>query len=266
MPYLRALAFIVAMIFFVVLVSPLQARARAAGSAIQHWIQKFFCKAMCRVIGIEVVASGQLGGAPPRFVAANHVSWTDIIAISSLYPLTFLAKTEVKDWPVLGYLARLQGTVFVDRGRRGDIPRVNAVLAQELRQGKDLVVFAEGTSSDGSSVLKFNASHFAMLRDLATAPDACAVAVVPVAFAYFPRGGGDKIDVGWYGDMTFVPHLWSLMRRGGARCEVRFGAPIDPKGFPDRKALADATQRAVERLLANAFRGGGDGIMMDHGR
>ena len=262
MPYLRALAFVVAMAFFVILVAPLQARARAAGSAIQHWIQKLFCKTMCRVIGIEVAAVGSLSGTAPRFVAANHVSWTDIIAISSLYPLTFLAKSEVKDWPVLGYLARLQGTVFVDRGKRGDIPQVNAALAQELRQGKDLVVFAEGTSSDGSHVLKFNASHFAMLRDLATGPESCAVAVIPAAFAYFPRKGVGKIDVGWYGDMTFVPHLWSLMRRGGARCEVRFGAPIDPRDFPDRKALAEATQRAVERLLADAFRRGGEGIII----
>lgn len=264
MPYLRALLFVLAMAFFVILVSPLQARARAAGSAIQHWIQKFFCRTMCRVIGIEVEAVGELGARAPRFVVANHVSWTDIIAIASLYPLVFLAKGEVKNWPVLGFLARLQGTIFVDRSRRQDIPKVNAALARELREGKDLVVFAEGTSSDGVTVLKFNASHFAMLHELARAPESCAVAVIPVAFAYFPRdvGEGKPIDVGWYADMTFLPHLWSLMSRGGARCKILFGAPIDPAAYPDRKALAEATQASVAQLLANAFRVGPETIMI----
>jgi 1-acyl-sn-glycerol-3-phosphate acyltransferase len=255
MPFARALAFILSMAFFVLLVSPLQAWARRVGSSAQHWIQKFFCRSMCRVIGVEVAPVGALAGAAPRLLVANHVSWTDVIAIASLYPLTFLAKTEVKNWPVLGYLARLQGTIFVDRGRRSDIPKVNAALAQELRRGKDLVVFAEGTSSDGARVLKFNAAHFAMVRDMVADPQGGPIAIVPVAFAYFDRASGRRIDVGWYGAMTFLPHLWSLMRRGGARCEIWFGAPIDPRTAPDRKALAETTQRSVERLLEDAFRG-----------
>ncbi len=263
MPYLRAVLFLLSMAFFVILVSPLQARARDAGWAIQHWIQKFFCRTMCRIIGIEVAPCGEFAGAPPRFVAANHVSWTDIIAISSLHPLVFLAKTEVKHWPVLGFLAQLQGTVFVDRTKRQDIPKVNAALAKELRERRDLVVFAEGTSSDGARVLKFNASHFAMLHDLATGTDPCAVRVVPTAFAYFSRQGDDEtLDVGWYGDMTFLPHLWSLMRRGGALCVISFGAPLDPAAFPDRKSLAEATQASVQQLLEDAFRARREAIMM----
>ena len=81
-----------------------------------------------------------------------------------------------------------------------------------------------------------------------------AVAVVPAAVAYAPRAKGAEnskaFDVGWYGDMSFVPHLWGLMRRGGARCRIMFGAPIDPSACPDRKALARETQGSVRRLLA----------------
>ncbi len=254
MPYLRAFAIILAMAFIVILVAPLQALARRVDSPVQHWIQKFFCKTMNRIIGIEVIARGVLHAAPPRFIVANHVSWTDILAITSLYPLTFLAKVEVASWPVLGFLARLQGTVFVDRAQRRAIPLVNAALARILREGRDLVVFAEGTSSDGAKVMKFNASHFAMLHDFAQSGDRPAVTLVPVAFAYAPRNGdaGD-FDAGWYGDMSFVPHLWALMRRGGARCHVSFGAPLQPASFPDRKALAEAAQNSVQGLL-------GDGI------
>jgi 1-acyl-sn-glycerol-3-phosphate acyltransferase len=262
MPYLRALAFVLAMVFFVILVVPLQALARRFDWPLQHEIQKFFCRTMCRVIGIEVIPFGGLPGAAPRFVVANHVSWTDIIALSSLYPLVFLAKSEVADWPVLGFLARLQGTIFVDRANRRAIPTVNAALAGALRAGQDVVVFAEGTSSDGGRVLNFNASHFAMLHDLAREN---AVAVIPAALAYAPRAKGaenlEAFDVGWYGDMSFVPHLWGLMRRGGARCRIMFGAPIDPSACPDRKALARETQGSVRRLLeAGSFARPGVGL------
>ena len=177
-----------------------------------------------------MIPLGGLPAAAPRFVVANHVSWTDIIALSSVYPLVFLAKSEVADWPVLGFLARLQGTIFVDRANRRAIPTVNAALAGALRAGRDVVVFAEGTSSDGGRVLNFNASHFAMLH---------------------AKGAenSEAFDVGWYGDMSFVPHLWGLMRRGGARCRITFGAPIDPSACLDRKELARETQGSVQRLL-----------------
>jgi 1-acyl-sn-glycerol-3-phosphate acyltransferase len=261
MPYLRALAFLLAMAFFLLLVAPIQALARRRGWPIQHEIQKFFCRAMCAIIGVDVVAKGALASGTPRFIVANHVSWTDILAITSLYPLVFLAKVEVASWPVLGWLARLQGTIFVDRMQRSAIPAVNAALARELREGRDVVVFAEGTSSDGAKVLKFNASHFAMLHDLAQNAQALDAAVVPVAFAYGPRQGvAEGFDVGWYGEMSFLPHLWSLMRHGGARCSVAFGEALSPAAFPDRKALAHAAQQSVEGLLCGASAPGPQGL------
>lgn len=256
MSYLRALAFLLAMAFFVLLIAPLQAVARRFDWPLQHRIQRFFCRTICRVIGMEVAAQGALAGAPGRLIVANHVSWTDILAIASLHPCVFLAKAEVAEWPVLGFLARLQGTIFVDRGRRGAIPAVNAALARRLREGRDVVVFAEGTSSDGAKVLKFNASHFAMLHELALETGAPAVAASPVAFAYGPRRTAAKaepFDVGWYGDMSFLPHLWALMRKGGARCQVLFGDSLVPSAFPDRKSLAQAAQQSVEDLLGRAF-------------
>jgi 1-acyl-sn-glycerol-3-phosphate acyltransferase len=268
MPYFRAVAFVLAMAFFVMLVAPVQALARWRDWRLQHAIQKFFCRTMCRVIGVEVIPSGRLPGAAPRFVVANHVSWTDILAIASLYPLVFLAKSEVAKWPVLGFLARLQGTIFVDRGRRQAIPKVNAELAEVLRQGQDVVVFAEGTSSDGGRVLKFNASHFAMLSDLAREKPANSAMVAPAAFLYTARRpehaeNTSGFDVGWYGEMSFVPHLWSLMRRGGATCHIYFGAAIDPAAYPDRKELATATQNSVKGLLDVGFRDGCHGAMIN---
>ncbi|MBU3890772.1 1-acyl-sn-glycerol-3-phosphate acyltransferase [Methylosinus sporium] len=251
MPYLRAITFVLAMAGAFVVFVPIQWLARRRRWELRHRIQTGFCRVMCRIIGIEVRESGAPGGSSPRFVVANHVSWTDIIALASLYPLVFLAKAEVASWPVLGFLARLQGTVFVERGNRRAIPIVNAALAERLRAGDDVVVFAEGTSSDGAGVLKFNASHFAMLSGLAESnQDAAKPTLVPTAIVYTRRSStGERLDVGWYGDMTFLPHLWSLMKRGGAKCHILWGEAVDPSSG-DRKALAAATEASVRELLA----------------
>ena len=142
---------------------------------------------------------------------------------------------------MLGFLARLQGTVFVPRGSRKDIARVNAQLCDALRDGRDLVVFPEGTSSDGTDVLAFRPAHFEALQY-----SDGEVAVAPVAILY--TDGAQPIDVGWYGDMTFMPHLWSLMKRGGVLCRIAFGEAITAQG-KDRKSLAAEAEAQVRAIL-----------------
>lgn len=241
MPYFRALAFVAALVGAFVFLVPVQALARRRDWAVQHRIQTSFCRAVCAAIGIKVTPIGALPARGPRFVVANHVSWTDIIALASLYPLTFLAKSEVAHWPVLGFLARLQGTVFVPRGSRKDIPAVNAALCNALRKGRDIVVFPEGTSSDGAAVLPFKPAHFDAIQNFDGV-----LAVTPVAISYMD--GAQAIDVGWYGDMTFLPHLWSLMKRGGVECRIAFCEATDAGG-KDRKRLANETEAQVRAKL-----------------
>jgi 1-acyl-sn-glycerol-3-phosphate acyltransferase len=246
MAYLRALVFALTLTGAFIFLVPLQALARRCGWPIQLAIQTRFCRAVCAVIGLKVEARGALPSTAPRFVVANHVSWTDIIALASVYPLVFLAKSEVARWPVLGLLARLQGTVFVERGSRQNVARVNDALADVLRAGGDLVVFAEGTSSDGAAVLPFRSAHFAPLEAMAARGEAPTLA--PVAIFY--SNGARRIDVGWYGDMSFLPHLWSLMKRGRTRCRIFFGKAIETSD-KDRKTLAAETHARVQTLLAS---------------
>lgn len=242
MPYFRALLFILAMLAAVLIAAPVQALARRRGWAVQNTIQKGFCRAICAILGIEVAPEGALPAPGPRFVVANHLSWTDILALASLHPFVFLAKKEVAGWPVLGFLARLQGTVFVARGARQEVPGVNAALARLLDQRRDLVVFAEGTSTDGAAPPRFKSAHFDAARE-------AGAVIVPVALFY--SDGRAPVDVGWYGEMTFLPHLWRLMKRGGARCHIVFGQPIPAQG-KDRKTLATQAQGQVRDLLLSA--------------
>jgi lyso-ornithine lipid O-acyltransferase len=261
MPYLRALAFVLAMSATFVFAVPVQWLARRYDWPLQHRIQMAFCRLILAVIGIRVAPHGKIAGENPRFVVANHVSWTDILALASVQPLVFLAKKEVATWPVLGFLARLQGTVFVERENRRAIPAVNEALTNVMRAGRDIVVFAEGTSSDGTSVLKFNAAHFAMPADLQSADERFAFTLAPVGIAYAAKCGGgmsEPIDIGWYGDMTFLPHLWRLMKRGDAVCHILFGDAVETAGR-DRKTLAANTEASVRDLLQAARRSDGAG-------
>jgi 1-acyl-sn-glycerol-3-phosphate acyltransferase len=242
MPYLRAALLVATLATTLVLVAPVQVIARWRGWPLQHAIQTGFCRVVCAIVGVEVAPVGALPAARPRLLVANHLSWTDVIALASLYPLVFLAKSEVAHWPLLGFLARLQGTAFVRRGSRGDIAAVNMALADVLREGRDVVLFAEGTTTDGARPPRFFATHFAA----ACETDAT---VAPTAILY--TKGGRPVDVGWYGDMTFAPHLWRLMKRGGAQCRVIFGEPIEAAG-KDRKKLAAEAEAQVRALLQKA--------------
>ncbi|MCX7899533.1 MAG: 1-acyl-sn-glycerol-3-phosphate acyltransferase, partial [Methylocystis sp.] len=213
---------------------------------IQDHIQMHFCRVVCWLIGVRIHVHGQLPGKSPRLVISNHISWTDIIALASCYPLIFLSKSEVRSWPILGLLARLQGTVFVDRADRADVSRANKSLTAVMRQSRDVVLFAEGTSSDGARVLPFRAAHFAPARDLSMRGEAASTpTLAPIAILY--ASGTKLIDVGWYGDMTFVPHLWRLMGLGGVCCHIFCGEQIYA-GLTDRKKLAAEAEARVRRL------------------
>lgn len=245
--YARAALLLIAMISAVVFVAPVQALAQRRRWAVRDRIQIGFCRLVCRIIGIEVTTTGVTPQQGPLFVVSNHLSWTDIIALASVHPFVFLAKKEVSTWPVLGFLARLQRTIFVDRNTPKLISSVNAALAQALRDGLDVVVFAEGTSTDGSTPPRFNSAHFDALRDV----DAV---VAPAAIFY--TLDGKVSDVGWYGSMTFLPHLGALLNLRKLRCHIAFGEEIHASG-KDRKTLASQTQSAVRALL--------EGSMQDFG-
>lgn len=240
-PYVRALHLLLVVAVGVVALAPAQTLARRRGWRVQDRIQTGFCRAACRAIGLRVVAHGALPDAGPRLVVANHVSWTDILALASLHPLVFLSKSEVENWPLLGFLARVQGTIFIVRDTRRDVARASAALAQALDAGRDVVVFPEGTSTDGREILPFRAGPFEALRKTA-AP----AVVAPVALRY-TDAAGTPADLGWYGDMTLIDHIRKLLRQNGAVCHVRFGAAIAATEA-DRKTAATLAEAQVRAL------------------
>lgn len=192
-----------------------------------------------RVIGVN--ASGT-SGRPIIFVS-NHSSWVDIPVIGGVLDGCFVAKGDVAGWPVIGTIARLGRSVFVSR-QRGSTVRERDRMRGLLADGDNLILFPEGTSSDGSRVLPFRSSFFSVAEG-DSRPIIQPVSVVYDRLGGLPTGRANRPVFAWYGDMDIASHFWRLAQCSGLRVTVLLHAPLDPARFEDRKALSQAVWRTV---------------------
>ena len=210
-------------------------------------------RAVTRWLDIRVNIIGEPVKDRPCLIASNHVSWLDITVLSAVTPLSFIAKQEVNSWPGFGTLARLQRTVFIDRARRQSTGSSRDEMQERLKAGETLVLFAEGTSSDGWGVLPFKSAYFAA----AESPN---VVVQPVTLAYrghwgIPMMRRHRPLFAWYGDMEMGPHLWEALVHGPIEVDVICHEPLTLAEAGNRKALARLAEEAVRRGLIEAFAG-----------
>jgi 1-acyl-sn-glycerol-3-phosphate acyltransferase len=190
-----------------------------------------------RIFQLEIHAAGTV---PARgLLVCNHVSYVDILVLVSLAPSMFVAKREVKSWPVMGLLAQLGGTLFIDRQRRTHVGEINNDIQTALDDGAMVIVFPEGTSSDGSTVLPFKSS---LLEPATQQKHPLTVGRVQ----YTLENGGDDTAVAYWGDDVFFPHLLNLLSRDKVRAVVQF-APV-ANHSTDRKELAQQLHVAVSGL------------------
>lgn len=215
------------------------------------WITRAVCRIDLAIIGLRLTVRGRPMEGDGALVA-NHASWLDILVLNACDRVWFVAKAEVSRWPLVGWLARATGTVFIARDPRQ--ARVQQALFEErLRLGHRLLFFPEGTSTDGLRVLPFKPTLFAAF--CAHGPDR-PLHIQPVTAIYRAPGGADPRVYGWWGGMEFVPHLLLVLalRRQG-HVEVVFHPPVPVHLFPDRKALAAECERTV--------RGGLDAVLAE---
>ena len=165
-------------------------------------------------------------------IVANHVSWSDILALASRETPCFVAKSEVAGWPLLGAFARVQDTIFVRRDSRADVPRVNAAMAGKMMAGEDVLLFGEGTSSDGGRRSFFQTLAFCRRpRRVAAFSPGRGGDVQPAAIVY-THAQGKALDaegrrrLAWFGDADLAPHIWLLLKSAPVDCVIRFGAPL----------------------------------------
>lgn len=221
-----------------------------------HW----YHRQVCRLLGIRISIDGEVARDRPVLLVANHTTWLDIPVLSAVAPVSFVAKKEVGNWPFVASLARLQRSVFVDRTRRIAVGQVAGEIVERLAQGDAIVLFAEGTSSDGNRVLPFMTSLFAAAKppsgEANAAPDAVVqtLSVVYTRLHGVPLGRTGRPAVAWYGDMEMRSHAWQLLKAGPLDVEIRIGAPVALTSFADRKELARHSEAQVREHVVRMLR------------
>ena len=218
-----------------------------------------YYRVLCRLLRIRV----RVAGAPVRDKAvlfvSNHVSWVDIVVIGSVHPVAFVAKSEVRKWPLVGVTAQMQRTVFVDRARRQEAGDAVRQIVERLKGGTSVVLFAEGTSSDGNRVLPFRSALLGAV-EMAKARAGEPLPIQPMAIGYtnqhgIPLGRQHRPLVAWYGDLDFMPHIKALIDRTALDAVVSYGEPLMAEGSMSRKQLMQALERTSRRLMAETLRG-----------
>lgn len=205
----------------------------------------FLHKVYCKILGIKVEVRGTLTTLKPAFFVSNHASYLDIIIVGSLVEGCFIAKKEIESWPVFGYMTKLQRSIFVDRKRSQAGIQKNEIL-ERLQKGDSLILFPEGTSSDGNRVLPFKSSLFSFAQTLPHLP------IQPISITYatlngIPIGRMWRPFFAWYGDMTLLPHLWNMMGLGKTKVIVEFLPPL-------KKEIEGASRKAISTLCETSIR------------
>jgi 1-acyl-sn-glycerol-3-phosphate acyltransferase len=217
------------------------ARRRAL---IQSWSRKLL--AMLRIeMRVEGVDVEELPGN--LLIVANHVSWLDVFVLHSLRPSRFIAKSELRDWPLLGHLIVGSGTLFLERGRRRDTHRINGHARDVLASGDTIAIFPEGTTTDGTEVLRFHAS---LLQPIIDAQGH----VQPVAICYREPDGRYSDAPAYVGETSFVKSFWRVLGERRMIVDVTLGPTLQASGA-HRRALSREAEDIIRAVVLAPARG-----------
>jgi 1-acyl-sn-glycerol-3-phosphate acyltransferase len=225
------------------------------------FIASNYYRVLCTLLRVRVRVVGQPVRDRAVLFVSNHVSWVDIVVIGSIAPVAFVAKREVASWPLVGVTARMQRTVFVDRTRRHQAAGAVAEIVKRLSGGTSVVLFAEGTSSDGNRVLPFRSALLGAVEEAAARGGAAGhILIQPMSICYtaqygVPMSRQQRPLVAWYGDLDFMPHIKAFIAQGAVDAVVTYGEPIPADGALSRKAMTRRLEGAVRRLAATTLRG-----------
>ena len=208
---------------------------------------KIFHKFLCRAFGIKIIVEGKIETEGQIVYVGNHISYLDIEVIGSLLTGSFVAKKEVESWPLFGILGKMQRTLYISRAPK-DAQRETKVMLDRLEEGLPLIIFPEGTSSDGTSVLPFKSSFFEIFlnRNIKIQPFTISVLEVDGRKA---DSAALRDQYAWYGDMTLEPHLWSFAKSKGAVIKVIFQEPVISSSYKNRKMLSQVCHDGVSKGL-----------------
>ena len=218
-------------------------------------IPRYFHLLFLRILNIKIKLVGEIYTNKPGLLVSNHASWIDISILSSLANISFIAKSEVAKWPLFGFLAKMQDTLFIERKAIKAIKQKNEIKTI-LSKGKRLVLFPEGTSSDGNRVLKFKSSLFSVAEKEPDVKDAYSIQAVTICYKGInglPMSRSERPYLSWWGDMGLLGHLWKMLSFRSADIIVIAHQPIVDE--INRKILSDIAWKQVAYGLGLAMSG-----------
>ena len=205
---------------------------------------KWWCGGLMRSFHIKVVTFGDLPPSTTKGVmfVANHISWSDIHALNSKIALRFIAKAEIRSWPVFGYLVEKANTLFIDRSKKQEAAKIVNITAASLMAGDNLCFFPEGTTTDGKQVLPFKSS-------VLQAAIAANSTIWPVAIRYLNKDGSINTNMAYAGETGLIESMLEVVKQKNALVELHFLSPIETSG-KDRRHLTQAAYDAIVAKLA----------------
>ncbi len=256
---LRSLFFIFLYVPFLIVFVPLQflvSRSPWFSNLIPRW----FHAMGCRFLGMKVKVIGEPSHDRATLIVSNHISWTDIIAIGSKADVTFVAKSEIRNWFFVGFMASLQRTLYVDRKKRSDAKRVSQEMGKRMAAGGAVLLFAEGQSDLGTHVLPFRSALIGAAQHAMEEAGAGEVMIQPLTIAYtklqgLPVGRTDRSFIAWIKSKSVKQNISEILTGGTREVTLAFGTPRPLSHGADRKALAKQTETEVRRMLVALNRG-----------
>ena len=216
-------------------------------------LPRFFHKGLTRSLGIRVRLHGRPVRGQAVLFVSNHIGWADIPVLGGIVDAAFVAKSEVEGFALVGWLATLAGTVYVERDRRATSDEQRSAIAERLDAGESVILFPEGTTSDGVQLLPFKSALFAAVTGDAT--------IQPVTIAYTKLNGlpitRERLpDIAWIGDTELWPHAVAFTALGRVRAELIFHPPVRVADFAGRKELARHCHDVIAAGYEQLMRGG----------
>jgi lyso-ornithine lipid O-acyltransferase len=256
----RVLFFLFVYLPVLLVIIPLQWMITRLNLPFWNAVPRFFHRVGCAFLGLRVRVIGQPVSGQPTLLVSNHISWTDIIAIGSVADLTFVAKSEVKNWFFVGFMADLQRTIYVDRKRRSDTGRTSREIGARMAENGAVLLFAEGQSDIGTHVLPFRtalvgAAQLAMIE--AGAKD---VVIQPVTIAYtsmqgLPVSRNERSLIAWIKSKSVRQNIRDILTGNVKSVTIAFGTPMPLSENDDRKRVTRAAEGEVRRTLVALNRG-----------
>ena len=218
---------------------------------IDKWLPVIFHKLLIWLLSIQIDLEGEIDTSNnSNLYISNHLSYLDIPILGSKYPVRFVAKSEVENWPLFGFLAKLARTIFISRTRSTSLEQKYKIL-KSLSSGEKIFIFPEGTTSDGNRVLDFKSSSFSALEGRNSV-------IQPIVIVYSDLNGIPinrwlRPLIAWYGDMDLKPHLLTLAHLRSIKARLIYLNKVNAKDFSSRKDLSKYLENKIKKLYSRAL-------------